>query len=98
MPRIARQSSPVSERSLASISHRSASPSWPSLKRAQLDQLDDLPLAQLAYPDPGYDPAELCIMRTGDANAPVAREKRSGFNAIFWARDGPAYMLIGRRP
>lgn len=69
-----------------------------SLRRAQLLQYDDRPLAQITYLDPEHGPVALCIIADGAANQSPRVEERGGFNIVFWSSDRRSYMLIGKTP
>ncbi len=68
------------------------------LKRAQLFEFRGRPLAQLAYLSRDDGPLAFCIIANGRPDAPMAFEKREGFNIVFWTNNGLGYMLIGKTP
>ena len=46
----------------------------------------------------GATPVALCILRDGEADAPLASSSRDGFAVASWAQGGRGYMLIGKIP
>jgi anti-sigma factor RsiW len=68
-----------------------------SPRRAELLQYDGAPLGQIGYLD-GATPVAFCILRDGEADAPLASSSRDGFAVASWAQGGRGYMLIGKIP
>ncbi|WP_017906889.1 anti-sigma factor family protein [Pseudomonas asplenii] len=68
------------------------------LKRAQLLEYDNEPIAQLAYLDPQHGPLALCITHARKGVRTPTEEVRRGMNVVFWVGQSHAYMLIGRNP
>ncbi len=68
-----------------------------SPRRAELLQYDGAPLGQIGYLD-GATPVAFCILRDGEADAPLASSSRDGFAVASWAQGGRGYMLIGNIP
>jgi anti-sigma factor RsiW len=68
-----------------------------SPRRAELLQYDGAPLGQIGYLD-GATPVAFCILRDGEADAPLASSSRDGFAIAAWAQGGRGYMLIGKIP
>jgi anti-sigma factor RsiW len=66
------------------------------LKRADILQYEGRPLGQILYIDPQYGPIALCILKSGEAQAPLRIEQRSGFSVGHWADGRFSYMLIAR--
>ncbi len=65
------------------------------LKRADLYDYDDKPLAFLAYLDPRSGPVALCITTGGGSD--VRRvERRGDMNIVYWSQGRHRFMLIGR--
>ena len=69
-----------------------------SLKRAQLLEYDDKPLAQIAYLDPRHGPVALCIVPSNAGQSAPEMESRNGMNVVYWSTASHAFMLIGRNP
>jgi anti-sigma factor RsiW len=68
-----------------------------SLRRAELLQFDGSPLGQIGYLD-GATPVAFCIVRDGEADAPLSTGTRDGFAVASWAQGGRGFMLIGKIP
>jgi anti-sigma factor RsiW len=64
----------------------------------QLLQLEGKPLAQISYLYGDNTPVALCIIKTANAPAPPAEEKRHGLNIVHWVADGYGFMVIGDVP
>ena len=58
-----------------------------SPRRAELLQYDGAPLGQIGYLD-GATPVAFCILRDGEADAPLASSSRDGFAVASWAQGG----------
>jgi anti-sigma factor RsiW len=67
-----------------------------TLKRAQLLEYDEKPLAQIGYLDPKSGALALCIYADGHPDAVVKNEQRAGLNIVHWSAHGRAFMLVGR--
>jgi anti-sigma factor RsiW len=65
------------------------------LKRADLYDYDDKPLAFLAYLDPRSGPVALCITTGGGSEARRV-ERRGDMNIVSWSQGPHSFMLIGR--
>jgi len=68
------------------------------LKRAQILEYDDVPIAQITYLDPVHGPLALCITLSSSGSRQVARERRHGLNIVYWSDMHHAWMLIGHNP
>ncbi|WP_338524499.1 transcriptional regulator [Pseudomonas batumici] len=68
------------------------------LKRAQMLEYEQIPIAQINYLDPRHGPLALCITRSKTGTRALAQEVRHGMNVVFWSGPVYAYMLIGRNP
>ena len=68
-----------------------------SLRRGELLQFQGVPLAQIGYLD-GTIPVAFCVLRDGEADAPVTTTTSEGFVAASWAKGGRGFMLIGKLP
>ncbi|WP_191488442.1 anti-sigma factor family protein [Pseudomonas sp. FEN] len=68
------------------------------LKRAQMLEYEQTPIAQINYLDPRHGPLALCITRSQTGARAVAQEVRHGMNVVFWSGPTYAYMLIGHNP
>ena len=68
-----------------------------ALRRAELLQYDGAPLGQIGYLD-GATPVAFCILRDGEADAPLSTDSRNGFAAASWAGGGRGFMLVGKVP
>ncbi len=66
------------------------------LKRAQMLEYEQIPIAQINYLDPRHGPLALCITRSKTGPRALAQEVRHGMNVVFWSGPIYAYMLIGR--
>ncbi len=66
-----------------------------ALKRADIYDYDDKPLAFLAYLDPQSGPVALCIT-PGGGSAAQRVERRRGMNVVSWSQGRHSFMLIGR--
>jgi len=66
------------------------------LKRAQLLEYDEKPLAQIAYLDPKSGALALCVYTDGHPDAARKNEQRAGLNIVHWSAHGRAFMLVGR--
>ena len=90
---------------LATLSQRLGAPL--DVERLQLDglslhvaeplQYDGAPLGEIGYLD-GATPVAFCILRDGEADAPLASSSRNGFAVASWAQGGRGFMLIGKIP
>jgi hypothetical protein len=67
-----------------------------TFKRAQMLSYDGAPLGQIAYVDEENRAVAFCIIRNGEADAPVTTEKRDGLALASWARGGRGYVVVGR--
>lgn len=65
------------------------------LKRADLLQSRDRPLAQLLYYAADTGPVALCIMREEEADHGPTVERRAGLNLVYWNAGGRAFLLLG---
>jgi anti-sigma factor RsiW len=68
------------------------------IRRARILNYEGTSVGQIAYLDPDFGPMALCIMRSSEGGAPLRTEARAGFNVVYWAGEGLAYMLIGKNP
>ncbi|MBV9568663.1 MAG: hypothetical protein JO172_11030 [Hyphomicrobiales bacterium] len=68
-----------------------------ALKRAQILQYDEKPLAQVAYLDPHDGVMALCIYADSHKDIAPTAEQRAGLNIVHWASHGRAFMLVGRK-
>ena len=66
------------------------------LKRTQLYDFRDMPLAQFVYDSSDVGPIAFCIIVNGRDDAPPEFEERQGSNIVYWYKDGRGYMLIAR--
>jgi len=66
------------------------------LKRAQMLEYEQIPIAQINYLDPRHGPLALCITRSKTGMRALAQEVRHGMNVGFWSGPVYAYLLIGR--
>jgi anti-sigma factor RsiW len=66
-----------------------------SLRRAELLQYDGAPLGQIGYLD-GDTPVAFCVMRNGEADAPLTTASHEGLAIAQWAKGGRGFMLIGK--
>jgi anti-sigma factor RsiW len=67
------------------------------LERIEMLQYDGAPLGQLGYVGEATLIA-FCILRDGEADAPLATSMRGNFETATWAKFGRGYMVIGRAP
>ncbi|MBX2855903.1 MAG: hypothetical protein KTR21_13010 [Rhodobacteraceae bacterium] len=65
-----------------------------ALRRAQVLGFEGAPLAQIVFAHASGAPVALCLIRTGDSEAPQMGE-RLGMASADWAVDGVEYLLIG---
>lgn len=65
-----------------------------ALRRAQVLGFEGAPLAQIVFAHASGAPVALCLIRTGDSEAPRMGE-RLGMASADWAVDGIEYLLIG---
>ena len=68
-----------------------------SLRRAELLRFRGAPLLQVGYLD-GATPIAFCVLRDGEADAPVTTADSEGFATASWAKGGAGFMLIGKLP
>jgi anti-sigma factor RsiW len=66
-----------------------------ALKRVDLLQSRDRPLAQLLYYAADTGPVALCIMREEEADRGPTVERRAGLNLVYWTAGGRAFLLLG---
>jgi anti-sigma factor RsiW len=66
-----------------------------SLRRAELLQYDGAPLGQIGYLD-GDAPVAFCVMRNGEADAPLTTTSHEGLAIAQWAKGGRGFMMIGK--
>lgn len=66
-----------------------------SLRRGELLQFHGAPLVQIGYLD-GTTPVAFCVLRDGEADAPVTTASSEGFATASWAKGGRGFMIIGK--
>ncbi|QUE91691.1 transcriptional regulator [Pseudomonas sp. SCA2728.1_7] len=64
-------------------------------KRAQMLEYDGVPIAQIVYLDAKHGPLALCVTRSNSGTQPLAHERRSEMNVVYWTEREHAWMLIG---
>ena len=67
-----------------------------TLKRVQLYDYWDRPLAQLVYLSADRGPFALCIIANGREDEEPEYEEREGSRIVYWSKDGLGYMLIAK--
>jgi anti-sigma factor RsiW len=66
------------------------------LRRVDLLQYDDRPIAQLLYYSKATGPVALCIMAEREVQQAPNVERRAGLNLVFWTGRGRGFVLLGR--
>lgn len=66
------------------------------LKRVQLYDYHDRPLAQLVFMSTDRGPIALCIIANGREDEAPEFEQREGSNIVYWSKGGRGYLLIAK--
>jgi len=68
-----------------------------TLKRVELLQFENRPLAELLYQGE-HGVVTLCIMPEPGAESEREAERRANFNTVYWARGDYRFLLVGLAP
>jgi anti-sigma factor RsiW len=68
------------------------------MRRAQILEYDGKPLGQILYLDPAHGPVALCIIAASSGAKPIAHERRSGLNVIYWSSPTHSFVMAARNP